>query len=231
MPEHEPQPFEECAICGRTILRGERVVEFLTPDGESRAACALCKERAEDAGWVRADGADAHRPAPPRRRRRLRGLNLRERAGRLAERARPPRPEDTEPERGEPFAPKPPPPAAEEPAPAPVPEPPPPPETPERRVRRGLERFNDSERAKMVSGLIKPLGAPQAAVRELTDPARIEVTVAWDLSWYRWEVALEGDGEPKEVGKGSEVSELEGEEVDWNATVGDEGKVRWQEGS
>jgi hypothetical protein len=237
VPEHEPQSFEECAVCGRTVLRGEQVVEYVTPDGESRATCALCRTRAEEAGWIRADSPDAHRPPPARRRRGLRlgSLNLRERAGRLAERAKPATSPEPEPD-GEPFRrrsaqPAPAPDAERDPDPEPPPPPPPPPDTPERRIRRGLDRFNDSGMPRVVGGLIKTLGQPQAAVREFKSPTRVEVTVAWELSWYRWDVLLDGDEEPTQVGKGSEMSELDDDGLDWNASVDDEGRVRWRESS
>jgi hypothetical protein len=219
VPEHEPQPFEACDVCGRTILRGERIAEYVTPDGESRGVCTLCRLAAEDAGWVRADSASAHTPTPPRRRRGLRGLRLRERAGQLAARARPPAPEPPEP------APEP------EPKEESPPPPPPPPATPERRMRQGIERFNASDTTRVVAGLTRSLGRPQAAVRELSGPARIQVTVAWDLSWYRWEVGLNGEEGPQQVAKGAEVEELAGDGIVWNATVDESGRVRWREGS
>jgi hypothetical protein len=218
VPEHAPQAFDSCAVCGRSLLRGERAVAYLTPDGEAEPVCPLCRSRAEDLGWIRADSPAAHAPQPGRQRRGLRGLNLRQRAERLAERARPQRPEpaEAEPERPEP--------SAEPPGPAP-------PETPEQRIRRAIERFNDSGTPRVVAGLTKSLGRPQAAVRELDGPARIEVTIAWDLSWYRWEVGMNGGDGPRQVAKGAEVEELSGEELDWNAAVDADGRLRWREAS
>ena len=72
-----------------------------------------------------------------------------------------------------------------------------------------------------------PWGEPRAAVRELDGPARVEVTIAWELSWYRWEVGTNGSGEPRQVAKGAEVEELADEELDWNAEVDEEGRLRW----
>lgn len=221
LPEHEPQQFRACDVCGRTLLRGESATEYLTTDRERQMVCALCLERAEDAGWIRADSpAAASAPEAPRRRRSLRGLNLRERAARAGERVRSAG-SQPDPPRDEPDSPQ------DEPAPAPAP---PEPETPERRMRRALERFNSSDQTRVVAGLNKSLGTPQAAVRELEGGANAEITVAWDLSWYRWELAPEGEEDPRRVGKGSEVSEL-GEEMDWNAAVDAEGRVRWRESS
>ena len=216
MPEHAPQPYESCAVCGRSLLRGEHAVAYLTPDGEAEPVCVLCRARAEAMGWIRADSPAARAPQPGRQRRGLRGLNLRRRAERLAERARPPRPEPPEAE-------------PKRPQPSPQPSRPDPPETPEQRIRRAIERFNDSDTPRVVAGLTKSLGQPQAAVRELDGPARVEVTIAWDLSWYRWEVGMNGGDGPRQVAKGTEVEELSEEELDWNAAVGADGRLRWRE--
>lgn len=219
MTEREPQPFESCAVCGRTLLRGERVIEYVAPDGQTEPVCALCRSRAEELGWVRADQVTARFGADPARRRALPTLNLRlrERAARLAERARPPDPEPADPT----------PPQREQ----PTPPPPPPPDTPERRIRRGIKRFNDSDTPRVVAGLTKSLGPPQASVRDLPNPPRVQVTVAWDLSWYRWEVGLNGEEAPEQVAKGAEVEELAGDGLEWNASVDEQGRLRWRESS
>jgi hypothetical protein len=98
----------------------------------------------------------------------------------------------------------------------------------ERRLRRAVERFNESEQAKVVGGLIKSLGEPHASVRSVsTKPPRVAVTVAWELSWYRWEVSQDGsEVSVREVAKGNEVSELADEAKQWNAKVDGEGNVR-----
>ncbi len=81
--------WDECAVCGRTILRGERAAEYIDTEGGKAEVCPLCKPRAEAAGWLpeayaavraaatgappRGDGAagatrphdgDGHRPRP-----------------------------------------------------------------------------------------------------------------------------------------------------------------------
>jgi hypothetical protein len=275
--------FESCAVCKRTILRGERVREYVTPAGEHERVCELCRARAENAGWIPAErvGAEGHPAA-----RRGRGLGLRERFARATERLRQPPPaRETSPRparpargqrpaaatagrtqrapRGEATTKRRAPakrPGAKRPAPAgvgagarrqpgsggpasakrsagaqgqPAAKPPqqkarPVPETPERRMRRGVERFNRSEHARVVAGLVRSLGEPRAAVRNLTGrPHRVTITVAWELSWYRWEIGL--NGEPpaiREVDKGSELGELDERERRWNARVDRNGRVR-----
>ena len=44
-----------CSVCGRTILKGERTRTYLTPEGESRTVCDLCRSRAESLHWVWAE--------------------------------------------------------------------------------------------------------------------------------------------------------------------------------
>lgn len=107
------------------------------------------------------------------------------------------------------------------------------PETPEPRIRRAIERFNESDEARVVAGLMRSLGEPTAAVEDVSaKPARAQVTIAWELSWYRWEVAPDDDAQAvRQVAKGDKISELEGGEPEWNASVDGEGRVRWRESS
>jgi hypothetical protein len=43
-----------CAVCGRTILKGERVHSFVSAEGRHEV-CALCADRAPALGWLPAD--------------------------------------------------------------------------------------------------------------------------------------------------------------------------------
>jgi hypothetical protein len=283
-----PVDFESCAVCERTILRGERMSEYVTPDGEHLRICSLCRARAEAAGWIPAERVATHGRGPTGRRRR--GLALRELWARATERMRQPLPapreavaspgevaagsgrreasrddRETMPRAGrgslsggeddaaatppaagrgpathagrrmtpngakekEPSKPSGPEPAAES-AEPPKPKPRPVPDTPERRMRRAVERFNESEHPRVVAGLVRSLGEPRASVRNVAGmPRRVLITVAWELSWYRWEVGLNGEGSAiREVDKGSELHELDEAERKWNAKVGDDGQVR-----
>ena len=99
-------------------------------------------------------------------------------------------------------------------------------------MRRAVERFNSSDERRKVAGLIRSLGEPHAAVRP--DPSRqmALVTVAWELSWYQWEVGANGEGgSVREVAKGNEVSELAEEERSWNAAVREDGSLRLRSAS
>ena len=92
-------------------------------------------------------------------------------------------------------------------------------------MRRAVEHFNATAETRKVAGLIRSLGDPRVAV--LADGAgRVLVTVAWELSWYQWEIGGDGDGGVREVRKGNEVSELGEGERTWNARAGTDGTLR-----
>jgi hypothetical protein len=62
-------PDETCAVCGRTILAGERTRSYMSPKDGPRLVCDLCRGRAERLGWVdpAAPGANVgRRPEPDR---------------------------------------------------------------------------------------------------------------------------------------------------------------------
>ncbi len=85
---------------------------------------------------------------------------------------------------------------------------------------RALEAFNASEERRKIAGLRRSLGEPTVAVEEAQGTAT--VTVAWELSWYRWEVAPEGG--VTEVAKGTEIEEID-PQPGWNARAGEDGRV------
>jgi hypothetical protein len=270
-------PFPSCDVCGRTILKGEQIHEYLTQQRQRITVCALCRSRAEASGWIPAAEAHAIAEDQPSR---SRGQALRRRLSRVTSRTRS---RDTAAEESqatrsevdsgedqvaavegartepaEPTVPDPKPvaesgkeeppkrapkPRAKRPARSRTPKPKPKEETsgqparpksqakrgPEALMRRAVEHFNSSEERRKVAGLTKSLGAPHAGVRP--DPSRqlAMVTIAWELSWYQWEVSADGDtdDEPvREIAKGDEVSELAEEARTWNAAVGEDGTLR-----
>lgn len=60
-------PDEACAVCGRTILAGERTRSYMSPKDGPRLVCDLCRDRAEQLGWVdpAAPGANVGRGPDP----------------------------------------------------------------------------------------------------------------------------------------------------------------------
>jgi len=217
-----------CAVCGRTILKGERPRTYLAPDQEPQTVCELCPERAEALDWVRAEAAGEHRPSPePHRRRSLLAWFRARRRQRHA-------PHEATEEPG--------PAAAEQngsPAPAPEPGPAPDPAArgarvgrsaaePGTRLERAITRFNGSEHARTVAGLTRTLGQPLVSVGAAAgSPSEVRLTVAWELSWYQWGVDL---GEPSmgvyEIDKGHEISEIDTAAQQWNALVAEDGNLR-----
>lgn len=198
-----------CAVCGRSLLRGEHANVFIA-GGARRDVCELCTTRAAHEGWIR-DGADAV-PAPrPRGGERARSL-----VGRLRSRLEtathaPDRPDD----RLEPA------PVPGRPVPSPSREIHAVPTNAELKVTRALELFNKSEHTKTVSGVARSLGAPDVSVAARAgDGALVEIVVAWELCWYRYEVDLAD--EPHAVrllAQGYELGELGEDPVAANAVA------------
>src|SRR5690349_24172778 len=80
-PTHE---MVSCAVCGRTILKGERTEAYLAPGGQRHLVCELCTDRAYSEGWIR-ESAHMDMPASTRRPQERRSLLGRMRRRREAE--------------------------------------------------------------------------------------------------------------------------------------------------
>lgn len=243
-----------CDICGRTILKGERIEAYLAGAGERMLVCELCTPRADREGWIR-ESAHADMPVSrgPRANQR-RGL-----LGRLRRRGDEPleplgeplhhddlagardenHPEqelgelppeadvnDVEWEDAEPAAPPP------EPAPTPS-QPRDPrhvravPTNARLKVERALELFNASEHPRTIAGIARTLGPPWVSANPLADSASaVAVVVAWELSWYRYRVDLADADEPVSlVGTGQELDELDDDLREWNGAATEDGAL------
>lgn len=190
-------PEATCAICGRTILAGERIHGFVE-GGEERSVCELCVARAERLDWRPAGEPEPERPADGHEGRwRLRGLRRR------APKAAPPDP----PKRVRPA----PPPDVDVPSP----------------FERAVARFNSSEGGHAVAGLTRTLGKPRASVGAAAGkPGEIRITVAWELSWYQWGVDIGDELRPVfQIDKGGEIDQLDRAAQQWNASVGEDGRL------
>jgi hypothetical protein len=170
-------PDESCAVCGRTILAGERTRSYMSPKDGPRLVCELCRSRAERLGWVD--------PAAP-------GANV----GR-----RPPEPEV--------------------------------PETPLGRLERAAIRFNASEAARTVAGLMRTLGRPWVSIGSAAgSPSEVRVTVAWELTWYQWGVDLGDELRAVfQIDRGEELDQLDGSARQWNANAGEGGRIALGKGA
>lgn len=92
---------------------------------------------------------------------------------------------------------------------------------------RAVARFNASEAGHIVTGLTRTLGTPRASVGAAAGAGdEVRVTVAWELSWYQWGVVVGNELRPvAEIGKGSEISQLDPAARQWNASVGEDGRL------
>jgi hypothetical protein len=233
-----------CDICGRTILKGERIDAYLAPGGQRKFVCELCTDRAFQEGWIR-ESAHDDLPASTRRHEPRRGILARFRR-RSHDEAGPTTTEDMPPTEALPpeesmqadgyFEPMP----TEHEAPPPelAPAAPPPPRQHARHVRavptnaqvkveRGVEIFNASEHTRTVAGLTRTLGGPWVSAVPLADsPSEIELTIAWELSWYRYRIDLGDADDPVTLrDKGDELDQLEESTRDWNAHALADGKI------
>lgn len=233
-----------CAVCGRSLLRGETSTVFIV-QGERRDVCDLCTVRAAHDGWIR-EGVDDISVSGDERRRRgtLRDLirsrrpeqqlqpggaeallggqpegfeheapevsaELRqehERAREVIETAKP-TPESLYDERSVRGVPS----------------------NVELKVARALELFNRSSHVQTVSGVSRTLGTPIVSAHpSLTEGSVVTIVVAWELSWYRFEVDL-GDEESgvRVVEKGYELEDLPAAELEPNGVATPQGTLEY----
>jgi hypothetical protein len=224
-PDHQPV---ECAVCGRTILKGERPEAFLVRDGGRRIVCELCRRRAEQAGWIR-ETANPDMPATaPRLERRPSLLSRlwRQRDAEDQAEAEAVAGADTHEESDADMDQAPPGRSRRETGGAP--------ERPRdpRHVRavptnldvkiaHALDLFNQSEHAHTMAGLCRTLGAPWvSALPIIQAPSEVSIVVAWEISWYQYRVDLGDVGDPVLlVAKGDEMGELDQALQNWNASA------------
>ena len=207
--------------------------------GQRRMVCELCTPRAAHEGWIREGMDDARvRDRGDRRSRSLLG-RLRTRLGDV------PGPEQAPAPAAELAYEAPAETVFEEPAPEPehIPEPEPSPvvEDPapsprsvhavptnaDLKIARAVELFNQSEHPRTVSGVARSLGAPVVAVRpSQTEGSVVMIVVAWELSWYRYEVDLGNEAVGVRVTEqGSELSELDPDDQIANAAADETGRL------
>ena len=202
------------------MLRGEHAEVFLA-GGARRMVCELCTPRATHEGWIR-EGLDltaAKRRTGDGRRRSLLSRLRRDRDG-----------HDLPPRGGERLVE---PTAAvdyEQPVVQTYEEPRnvhAVPTNAELKMSRALELFNASDHPRTVAGVARSLGVPLVAVRpSATEGSVVAITVAWELSWYRFEVDLADEAAGVRVlAQGTELSELEESDRAPNATADERGDL------
>lgn len=219
------QPDVACDVCSRRLLRGEQPDYFIA-DGRRRLVCELCAPRATHEGWLRETEAAADVSLPPQRPRRGRSLIDRLIAATKAspepERRRPRRTGEARPEHYDLFDAAP---AGEAPSgeaagtelPA----------APQTYPELAVAVFNSSEFPRRIAGVARSLGEPVVSVRSAEHlDSIVRIVVAWELSWYRYEVDLgEEPAAAVAAGQGTELAELSREECEGNALAGPAGTI------
>jgi len=214
----------QCAVCGRSLLRGEEPEHYLH-DGKRRDVCELCTGRAEREGWIReAEGTQIGARAARDRRGLISRLRQWQRSrvppeaevgeanGSFGDKLRvsPHASDDlfmAQPQ-GERHV-------------HAVPT------SDELKITRALELFNVSEHPRTVAGVARSLGPPAVAVLPVENSSVVMVTVAWELCWYRYEVDLADErGGVRVADQGYELHELTDSEQVANAAADDRGVLQ-----
>jgi hypothetical protein len=87
---------------------------------------------------------------------------------------------------------------------------------------QAVVRFNASDAARTVAGLMRTLGTPLVSIGAAAGSSdEVRITVAWELCWYQWAVAEA----VTELAKGEEIEQLDGSARQWNATAGQGGRL------
>lgn len=186
-----------CAICGRSLLTGERPIRYAPTGSDFVDVCPLCQEVAVESGWVK-EGSPTTPIVPPERRRK-RKLRL----GSLFERRTPPE----QPVASEPILRR----LSEH----------------ELAIVEAADLFNASAFRRTIAGIAKSLGGPKASIVPISGVnGEVVITVAWDLSWYQYRVVTIDSAQPVRLEeRGHELGELEATFKEWNAHLQDDGRL------
>lgn len=190
------QAKSTCAVCGRSLLTGERATRYAPNGSDFVDVCPLCQDVAVEHGWLK-EGSPSTPVVPAARPRRRFSL------GSLL---------DTRRGRGEA-------PVASDPILRRL-------SQPELAVVEAADLFNASAFRRTVGGIAKSLGAPTASIVSLSGAnTELALTVAWDLSWYQYRISLDAAQPVRLAERGQELAELEDPYKTWNARVEQDGRV------
>lgn len=185
-----------CAVCGRSLLTGERATRYSPNGSDFVEVCPLCQDVAAEHGWLKEGSPTTPMVPVERPRRRLSLASLFD--GR--------RPEAPEPVASEPILRR--------------------LSAPELAVVEAADLFNASAFRRTVGGIAKSLGSPRASIIPLSGVnTEMVVTVAWDLSWYQYRIDFDSGQPVRLAERGHELGELEAPFKKWNARVESDGRL------
>lgn len=186
-----------CAVCERTLLVGEKVTRY-SSDGENYVdVCALCQDLAIDSGWRKEGSPTTPTVSTDRPRRKLSLGSLFE--GRKTAVAETP--------------------VADEPILRRLSE-------PELAIVEAADLFNTSPFRRTIQGVARSLGEPQASIVALSGVSgEMVITVAWEISWYRYRVLPEAAQPVRLAERGHDVGEVEPRFKEWNARLTEDGRL------
>jgi hypothetical protein len=196
-------PVVACDVCGRTLLRGETADVFIA-NGARRNVCELCTGRAVHEGWIR-EGPPDHDDEPVAPQPEPAPVVLHEPHHRHTHQQEPTPDQALYEHRSVHGVPT----------------------NAELKVARAMELFNASPQIRTVSGVARSLGSPIVSARpSKTEGSVVTIVVAWELSWYRFEVDLGNEAAGVRVtAQGSELSELDTIDQTPNAAADEFGRL------
>ncbi len=186
-----------CAVCHRTLLLGERSTRFSPGRDEWIDVCPLCVEAAFEYGWVREGSPTVPlmSDSPRRRRRLLPGIGLLDGRREQAD-VHVPEPILRRLSRNE------------------------------QEIVEAAELFNASPYRRTVAGIARSLGDAQVSLLPLSGiNPEVVITVAWEISWYQYRVALDSAQAVKLAERGNELDELDERFRQWNAFLEVDGRI------
>ncbi len=186
-----------CAICGRSLLTGERPVRYAPTGSDFVDVCLLCQEVAVESGWLK-EGSPTT-PIVPAERKRRKKLSFGSLFGRR--RSAPEQPVASEPILRR---------LSEH----------------ELAIVEAADLFNASAFRRTIAGIAKSLGDPKASVVPFSGVnPEVVITIAWDLSWYQYRVTLDSAQPVRLEERGHELGELDSGFTEWNAHLEDDGRL------
>lgn len=185
-----------CAVCGRSLLTGERSTRYAPNGGDFVEVCPLCQDVAAEHGWLK-EGSPTTPMVPVSRHRRR--LNL---ASIFDSR----KPAGESPVVAEPILRR--------------------LSQPELAIVEAADLFNASAFRRTVGGIAKSLGPPRASIVPLSGVnTEMVTTIAWDLSWYQYRITFDSAQPVRLAERGHELTELDPGFKHWNAQVEDDGRL------